>query len=326
MSHQTSSVARIALCAALLAVPAEVAAAPPPPAAADQRDAARTKAEEGFKLFGADRWAEALRRFQEAEALHHAPTLVLYTARCQRKLGQLVAARGTYDKLLAEQLPRDAPAEFLEAMEQGKRERADLRGRIPTIQIVIKGVPEASVRAAIDGTPAPVIRERIEVDPGEHVIDAISERAKRNERRTISVAEGAAERVEFTLEPVAGAAAPPPDEPPPAPKKGSFVPGAVALGVGGASLLVGAISGAMSLAKVGDIKAQCNGTVCPGSLSSAADSARVLGHTSTATLVIGAAAAVAGVVLVVVRPGGRAPAPAAALSVGAGRLELSGSF
>jgi tetratricopeptide (TPR) repeat protein len=329
---------RLACCALALACLAPGAAsAADGKAPADVRAAARAKAEEGFKLYGADRWAEALERFREADQLFHAPTLVVYAARCQRKLGKLVEARALYEKVVAEPLAKDAPAEFVEGQADAKRELDDLRGRIPSIQIVIEGVPAETARAAIDGVPAPVIRERIEIDPGTHVIDAISERAKRVERRSITVAEGSAEKVEIALEPLAQAepapAAPPADAPAPPVKKGSAVPGAVVVGVGAASLGVGVLTGALSLAKVSDIKAQCQGNTCPATLQSRADSARLLGNVSTAALVVGGVAAVTGVVLLVVRPGGHTSSPQGAASafswhagLGLGRLDVGGTF
>lgn len=307
-----------ALLAALSALSPIAAAAPRSHA---DTDAARVMAEEGYKLYGQDAWARAFEKFRDADALFHAPPLVLYMARCQRKIGRLVAARDLYEKIIAEAIADDAPRAFHEAKADATRELQALRGLIPSIRIVITGLPGEVVRATIDGAPAPVARERVELDPGEHTIEALSERAKRAERRVVTLKEGSAETIEIALDPrlaVVDLAPPPPA--PPVEAKGSLVPGAVLLGVAGASLAASAITGALSLGKTATLDAECPNKRCPSSLASTADAARALGDASTATLVIGAASAVAGTVLLIVRPGGRSPASArqGAWSVGLG--------
>src|ERR1700729_1800909 len=91
-----------------------IAAAQKPLPSNDRQDLARARAQEGLKLFGADRWTEALTTFNEADSLYHAPSVTLYVARCQRKLGKLLAARATYDRILAEDVARDASPQFIQ--------------------------------------------------------------------------------------------------------------------------------------------------------------------------------------------------------------------
>jgi len=331
--------ARIARCAmALVLLTSAPALAQDRGGPASRQDEARTLAEEGFKLFGRDQWKDANERFRQADALFHAPTLVVYMARCQRKLGKLVAARDLYEKALAEPIAPGAPPAYEEAKRDAKRELDELRGRIPSIQLVVTGVPPETARATIDGLPMPVKRERIELDPGPHVVEAISERAKRVERRELNLAEGAAERVEIALQPrlvdepsATPSEATPPTAPPPS-SKGSLVPAGVAFGLGGASLVVFGVTGGLALGKFSDVKSRCHGTVCLTSDAAEASAGTTLGNVSTALLVIGSAAVVTGVVLAVVRPGKRS-APAAALgsfhlepAVGAGSVSLRGGF
>ncbi|MGK4000272.1 tetratricopeptide repeat protein [Sorangium sp. So ce1024] len=118
---------RCAFAVTLLAAAPALAAEPPEAAPADAQQLARTKAHEGLKLYGADRWQEAFEAFQEADRLYHAPTLVLYMARCQRKLGKLEAARALYEQVLDEALPEDAPPAFLEARKDAEIELAGVR-------------------------------------------------------------------------------------------------------------------------------------------------------------------------------------------------------
>ncbi|WP_437285986.1 tetratricopeptide repeat protein [Sorangium sp. So ce406] len=258
---------RCALVVTLLAAAPALAAEPPPAgASADAQQLARTRAHEGLKLYGADRWQEAFDAFQEADRLYHAPTLVLYMARCQRKLGNLEGARALYEQVLDERLPEDPPPAFLEARKDAETELA--------------GVREALKPPA----PAPAPAPRVEAGGG------------------------------------------------------SFLPAGIAFGLGAVGLGVGAATGIVSLSKVSDIKAQCEGQRCPAELKGDADTATTLGHVSTVGFIVGAASAAAGVVLLVVRSGDDGAPDAAGAApqarrgavwsagVGLGRVELRGEF
>src|SRR5690348_13168824 len=74
------------------------------------RDLARSLADAGLELFQAGRVEDAAAKFEAAEAAFHAPTTLLYLARCKAKLGKLLAARALYRRLASEALAPDAPA------------------------------------------------------------------------------------------------------------------------------------------------------------------------------------------------------------------------
>ncbi|WP_437809438.1 tetratricopeptide repeat protein [Sorangium sp. So ce1078] len=261
---------RCAFAVTLLAAAPALAAPPPDGASAEAQQLARTRAHEGLKLYGADRWQEAFEVFKEADRLYHAPTLVLYMARCQRKLGQLEAARDLYEQVLAEPLPEDPPPAFLDARKDAETELA-------------------AVRAALEA-PAAKTPPATAPAPG-----------------------------------VAGGG-------------GSLLPAGIAFGLGAVGIGVGAATGLVSLSKVSDIKERCEGQRCPAELKGEADSATTLGHVSTVGFIVGAASAAAGVVLLVVRPGGHVAPDAAGASpraqrgvvwsagVGLGRIEIQGKF
>src|SRR5262245_22615663 len=82
----------LAIGAALTSVaPTGVARADPGPDPAVERAetaVAREAGEQGLSLFNAGRWQEAYDRFDSAEAVLHAPTLVLFMAHCQKRLGR----------------------------------------------------------------------------------------------------------------------------------------------------------------------------------------------------------------------------------------------
>lgn len=302
--------ARLSLCAALLLAtaiaPTTAFAAEPTQA---DREAARVKGEEGLKLFGAEKYAEALEKFEAAYQAVPAPSLKLYRARCLRKIGKLVEARNLYEQIVLEALPKDAPSAYVQAQTEAKSELDALRKRIPILQIVTSGVPPESIRAAVDGRSAPIRDERIELNPGDHVVDVISTRAKLPERRSITLTEGSAERLSFVLVPVSGAM--PIEEPTPLPasspktkdESGSIIPGLFVLGMGAVNVGVGGVLGILSMNKVEDIRSRCAQNVCKPEDEPAADAARVMGNVATVNLAVGAVGLAAGTTLLLFRGG-----------------------
>lgn len=111
----------------------------------------------------------------------------------------------------------------------------------------------------------------------------------------------------------------------------SIIPTSISLGFGVVGVGIGAWTGALSQAKVHDIRRRCQGTRCLSSDSPAADDARTLGNVSTAAFVVGGAAMVAGGILLVLNPGNKTkvnPRTAEELRVqlGFGRIELHFSY
>ncbi len=273
----------------------------------DAQRVARRKGEEALKLYGADRWEEARRLFHDADKLYHAPTLVLYEARCERKLGKLLEARATYERLISEVLPPNNPKAFLEAQETAKAELDKLRLRIPVVKIVVKGVPPQSAKVTVDGSPVSVIEGNMtELNPGNHRIEASVEGANPFVRY-FAVSEGGTKTIELELRKNTTHEAPPslpPGDAPDAGSKGSLVPGVVVLGVGVAGIAVGAVTGALSLAKVSTLKGRCQGNLCPAADRKEGESAGLLGDISTAAFIAGGVGVAAGIVVVIARPGG----------------------
>lgn len=116
----------------------------------EKRDLALEKAKEGLALYRAERWQDAWDRFREAEELYHAPSVVLYLARCQRKLGRLAEARALFEQLLAEPLSKDAPPPFIDAHRAAAHELGEVQGEIAAAQ---RGP------ASPAPTPAPLMAE-----------------------------------------------------------------------------------------------------------------------------------------------------------------------
>ncbi len=275
-----------ALLLALLSPAVASAQKPPPPQ--DRQDVARTKAQEGLKLFGADRFTEALGTFVEADRLYHAPSVTLYIARCQRKLGKLLDARATYERILAEDLPKDASPQFVQAHVEAGREVESLKQRIPTLQVTVTGIPAGEAQVLLDG--APLAEGQKELDPGTYTVE-VRRRGVTVSTQKVTLAEGKPQVIPVDLGPGGGGG------PGGQGSLGWIVPGSIAAGIGVVSLGVGAITGALSLSKVSDIKKSCTNNVCPMTLAGEGDSARLLGNVSTATLVVGGVGVAAGVAL-----------------------------
>jgi hypothetical protein len=334
--------------AALLLLASALAASP---AAAQISDADKATAREltvqGFDALTNKDWATAADRFTRADSLYHAPTISVGLARAKIGLGKLVAAHELYSRVTHETVPPNASPAFLKAIEDAQREMAELTPRIPGVVINIKGAPTAKVTLDDTEVPAAALGVRRPADPGQHVIRALAEGFSPGEVK-VTLTEGRTETVTIELKPGPGGP-PPPDAPPvvgPGPASPGVLPppaqeaadgsgalrkkiGFAAVGVGGASLLVGAITGGLAARKHGSIASQCPGGHCsPGSMSTLQpeiDTYNTLGNTSTATLVIGGALAATGVILIVTAP--KAPQKASLTPlIGAGYGGLLGRF
>lgn len=170
------------------------------PAAADEKaPAAQTKAvarslaDEGWKLYTAGRYEDALKAFTSAEANVHAPPLLLMMARTYDKLGRLLDARAVYRRILEEKLAADASPAFLQAQASAREELAALVPRIPVVKVGVRGAASSSVTLTLDGASVEP-SSFVERDPGDHVLVAAMA-GRRSVTRTIHLAEGAEAQV-----------------------------------------------------------------------------------------------------------------------------------
>lgn len=248
----------MALSAALLVpAPALAQKVAKPPASAESQDQARSKAKEGLKLYEANRFAEAYAAFREADTLFHAPTIAIYLARCQRKLGKLLEARATYEVILAEELPKDASAAFVKAHVDAGKELTDLKPRIPSLRVDVTGAPAGTARITLD--EAAVSGEKHDVDPGVRLL-RIEAPGSQPFTRQLKIDEGAHESIVVELRPTS--AQPEPQVMPlpvPSSVQVNRVPAIVALSIGGASAVAGGVLGGLAIAQAGEVKSNCGG-------------------------------------------------------------------
>jgi len=163
-------------------------------------------AQEGASAFQEKRWADAIDLFKRAESLVHAPPHLLFMARAQVEVGQLVAARENYMRIIRESISADAPKAFRDAQAAANSELPALEPRIPTLTVKIKGNDGKPVTVTIDGKnmPPALVGAPRPTDPGEHKLQA-GAAGMASDIATIVLKEGARETV--TLELVAGKAA-----------------------------------------------------------------------------------------------------------------------
>lgn len=290
---------------------------------------------EARDLLKAGNKAAGCAKFVASEALSPAASTMLNIARCDEQDGKVATAFADYTQAL--RLNGDTPGverrKELEALaEQGRRA---LEPRLPRLRIVITGAPAGvQVQRDREEIPASALGEALPADPGVHQVH-VSAPGYREETRAVTLEEGKTAVVEIALQRSA-AGGTSGDAPPSRQGPGWSRPAGIALTtVGAVGLVVGAVTGIVSLDKIGAIKSSAGCPAyprCPA--GDAADkgtlsSAETFGNVSTAGIIAGGVLAAAGVVLLVLPTGGARPASlvgSVRVSVGPGRFDLGGSF
>jgi hypothetical protein len=314
------------LLAALLVAAAIVSARPAAAGTEQDKAQARQLGIDGVAAFERGDWSAALARFEAAERLFHAPTHLLFIARSQAELGQLVAARATYLRLEQETLAPGASPAFRKAQTDAAQERAALEEKIPVLVVRTEPAGVEGVEVLIDGHPVAASElPEAHVDPGRHRVEG---RADGREAPPVEVEVAVGERRDVVLELPAPKGGDPgvtsPTAVTPATDDGAgtsttTIAGLGAIGLGVAGLGVGAVLGVVSLGKSGDaddLYERCGGDAgCDASspdgreVRALDDDAATLGTIGVVALGAGAAIAAAGVVLVIVGEGDDEGAP-----------------
>ncbi len=112
----------------------------------------------------------------------------------------------------------------------------------------------------------------------------------------------------------------------------SFLGPGIAFGVGGASLIVGAITGGLTIARMGEIRDLCGAdNLCPAASRKQVDleGAKGIGYVSTVAFVVAGVGAATGVVLFLLPSlsrGKAAPRQSTSVLLGPGSLSVKGAF
>jgi hypothetical protein len=314
------------------------------PTAAD-KETARGLMATGRKDRGKGDLQGALKAFTAADAIMHVPTTGLEVARSQAALGLLVEARDTALQVARSPSAAGEPAPFKAARDAASSLGDELAGRIPSLTVTVKNAPEGATTAlSIDGVkiPAEATGEPRKLNPGHHVVTARAGTAEGKEE--VDLAEQESKTIAVTLGPGdANAAAatsdatPAEPEPPAAPEQGrpplsrALVLGG--FGLAGVGVVVGTVTGILSLSKTSSIKGSsaCEGSVCNPSEDGDISSAHTTATISTVAFVAAGAGAAAGVVGLLLHAPSATPdkeQPTAWIepTVGLGMLGVRGRF
>ncbi len=196
---------RASLCLRLALACAVAGELPMLPATAHAQSAgdkatARQLATAGIKFYQQSQYDEALDKLKRAQALYEAPVHLLYIARCQVKLGQLVEGAESYRKLVRTELDASAPDVFRSAVADGEKELAEVEPRIPSLTISVDPSSAAGLEIKLDGEPvsSAVLGVERPVNPGERTVTAEAPGFLTAEAST-SLAEGEKKQLSLTL-------------------------------------------------------------------------------------------------------------------------------
>ena len=316
------------LVALSLSTAPRVGWAQPDPSSDTDRAAARELGENAVTAYQAGEFAKAYDLFKRAHAIVGLTTTGLYMARCLVTLNRFVEASERYVEVTRMPLPPDAQEIHAEAKTTAAEEREDLLPRIPKLLVKLSGADLEGVVVTLDGIAVPPALLGVErpVDPGDHVVVASRETPLKEER--VTLAEGESRTIVLNL---GAAALPPPPPPPPPPGEVAAADGSllhtlgwVAIGVGGAGLVVGAITGGLALDKRSSLEKACPNKQCTPQNHGDVDSYQTLRIVSGVGLIAGGALAAAGIVLLIVAPS--AAEPAVSLGVTPMGFSLTGTF
>ncbi|HEY4159524.1 MAG TPA: hypothetical protein VGM29_15550, partial [Polyangiaceae bacterium] len=245
---------------------------------------------DGMKAFEGHDYARALGELGRASLLVPDPRIEVYLARTHVALGQLLDGAAAYQSAVDESAAREPNPALTRARELARDELAELRPRIPAIEIAIdEALHRArSVRLELDGRQISTDAQ-LPVDPGRH--DLVARDTEGDALSTsFEIAEGESKTIPLSwhAQSARGSGAP-------------FAPanststrktlGVVALGVGSTGLGVGTVTGISALSRYSFADRHCpaghctEGTPVPDDHSAFRD----LKTISAAGFVVGAA-------------------------------------
>jgi hypothetical protein len=303
----------------IIAIAAHVGATEP--ADDSTNNAARDLAQRGKEAYERGDYAAARDLYGRAYALVPAPTLALREARALVQQGLWVQAAEAYVRAAHAPLDAESPEAFNRAVEEANGELAQLRPRIPQLNLVIRGAEGRPVAVSMDGEPYPAALWGVErpVNPGRHEIVAFTQQAP-EAKATVDLAEGTKRQVELVIPggPPSTVAATdrdttatvrrshtqaPQDDPTSIRPPLTYA----ALGVGALGLGVGVVTGLMATSKYSTLKQQCPHNECLEGSAAQQDleSYRTLRTVSNVSYVVGALGVAGGVTLYLIAPHGK---------------------
>lgn len=340
----------IFLCVAALTRPAH---ADSEPSAADRTTARRLAIEGQIALKKGD-FDTAADRFERANELVPAPSILVRLARARVGQGRLVEAYEIYRTIIRDGVEPDMPKAFKRALEEAKQEVTLVEPRLAWVSINVVGADPNAVEVTLNGSviPSAALGAQRPVDPGVLKLRATADGYHPAEAE-VQLAEGQhLPAVELRMVPL------PKPEPalvevsPAQPVmtadggEPSFISqstlGYIALGVGGAGLAIGSVTGIIAMNRHSEITdLPCSSVDLDGACriddpSPTADRLRALRHdfdifatAATTGFVAGGVLAATGLLLLLTAPDEDAASsagPSVQPYVGLGQLGAVGTF
>jgi hypothetical protein len=240
-------------------------------------------------------------------------------------------------------LPVSGDAQVQEqAKGEAQKELEQLRPRIPNLVVAVEGASESEVTLSLDGTPMPtsLLGEDQPTNPGQHRL--LGKRGAEEQSAELTLAEGERKQVVLRFGASTGsapAAAAPASTTDVAPTTAGASQGGgkrtlayVALAAGGAGLVLGGVTGALAMSKRSELddSPSCKEGKCLQAAEDDVSSLRMFRTLSTVGFIAGGALAATGVVLLLTSSSsaeqGKDSKATLALGVGAGHVQLKGSF
>jgi hypothetical protein len=267
----------------------------------EERDQARQLMDRGDELADEKMHIEALGAYQKAHAIMHVPTTGIEVVRMLLSLGRLIEAKQVCAEVVGLPVQPDEPTAFAEARTDADKLATELEARIPRLSVRL---PPSST-LYVDGAEHPEVSdsEPFSIDPGAHTLEARS--AGKSVTKNIRIGEREQKLVDMT--PPKPKRAPLP-KPAPTPRVGSppseqgasttRILGWTGIGIGGAGIVFGSITGVLAVGKRSDLDdAGCVDGSCPPGRADDVDRYNRLRTFSAVGLIGGAVFATAGALL-----------------------------
>lgn len=292
------------------------------------RGAARRLAQAGVEALQEQRYDAASEKLERAYSVLRVPSIALWSARALEKRGKLVEASERYLEATRLDATVGDAAVQRQARADAEAERQALLARIPSVTIALSGAPAEATQVTIDGEawPSALWGEPRPTNPGEHELRA--QHAEDIVTLKVTLKEGDKRSETLSFRPAAAPApvTPPPPPPPSKPEPSNIqrTAGFVAIGVGGAGLVVGAVTGFLVASRHSDLEGSCNAqNQCDPAKQSDIDAYNSLRPISAVALIAGGVVTAAGVTLLLTAPRSERHTE---LSLGGTSLRLSGRF
>ncbi len=300
------------------------------------RAAARNVGVEGVNAYQKGDYATAHDKLERAYLLVKAPSLGLWSARALQKVGKLVEAGERYLEVTRLPISGGDAAIQIKAQTDARTELDALTPQIPSILVKVEGADPATVSVTLDGAAlsSVLIGEKQPVNPGQHRV--LGTLGAQHVEAAVTVAAAENGQAVLRFQPVAqgaGTTMPGPadraaDASNAAKPSATRTIGWVGVGVGGAGIVFGGITGMLALSKHNKLNTDDNcrqGTRCLASETGTVNSYNSLRTLSSIGFIAGGVIGATGLVLLL-SSHPHESTPGLALLVGPGSAALGGQF